>query len=105
MKTFMVTHFGGFQGSPPGSQKEVKIYIKMAARPQNAVPENGQTKTTLKKPPSGAARAPPEGPKRAETVLPGRLMVRRKQGPAADAPRSLKKLLPACFFCDVFSMF
>ena len=31
MKTIIVTHFGGVQGTSPGSEKEVKIYTKMPA--------------------------------------------------------------------------
>ena len=41
MKTLIVAHFGGVQGTPPGSEKDVKIYTKMPAGPQNGVPENG----------------------------------------------------------------
>ena len=68
MKTPIVTHFGGVQGPPPGSEKEVKIYIKIPPGRKTASQEMLK-KTTPKKPPSGAARAPPEASKRAGAVL------------------------------------
>ena len=48
MKTPTVTHFGGVQGTPPGSEKEVEIYSKMSAGPQNGVPGNAQKKRRQK---------------------------------------------------------
>ena len=48
MKTPIVTHFGGVQGTPPGSEKEVEIYTKMPAGPQNGVPGNAQKNNAKK---------------------------------------------------------
>ena len=48
MKTPTVKHFGGVQGTPPGSEKEVEIYTKMPAGPQNGVPGNAQKNNAKK---------------------------------------------------------
>ena len=42
MKTPKVTHFGGVQGTPPGSKKETKIYTEMLAGMKKGVPGNAQ---------------------------------------------------------------
>ena len=97
MKTPTVTHFGGVQGTPPGSEKEVEISTKMPAGPQNGVPGNAQ-KNNAEKTAVRCRTCPAAGSQRGGgSVLEGRLMVGQKQGPAANAPRSLKKLLPEWF--------
>ena len=104
MKTPTVTHFGGVQGTPPGSEKEVKIYTKMPAGPQNGVPENAQ-KNAAEKTAVRCRTCPTGGSQKGRGRKQGEINGGLKTGSRCSCAPTPSKAPSRVVFGDVLGMF
>jgi len=104
MKTPTVTHFGGVQGTPPGSEKEVKIYTKTPAGPQNGVPENAQ-KNAAEKTAVRCRTCPTGGSQKGRARKQGEINGGLKTGSRCSCAPTPSKAPSRVVFDDVFGRF